>query len=218
VIAAALLLGLAPADREVQVASFSRLRVEAPVIVTVAPGSPRARVAGDARAAERLLVRSEGGTLVVRMPAGGPPPAEPLRVTLSTPNLTGLDASGGARVTATGLKGDRLALVLAGAGSLDATAIDAQALTLVVAGNGTARVAGRAGEARLTLAGAGALDADALTAGDLSLSADGAGEVRARARYTARVSNRGAGQVTVAGSPKCLIQPGSTGPIRCGPK
>jgi len=220
-IAAALATAILPveagaADRTVQVTSFQRLRVEAPVEVVVTAGSPRATVSGDPRAAEFLQVAGSGGTLTVRQRPGGPAPAAPLKLLLSSPVLASITAGGGAKVAASGLRAARVDLALAGAGTLAASGIEADQLSVLIAGNGTATLSGRAGTARIGISGSGNLDADALVAGDLSLTTDGAGETRVRARYTARIANGGAGQVVVAGTPKCVIVPGATGPVRCG--
>lgn len=211
-------LAAAPAaanDRVVQVGSFARLRIEAPVEVVVTSGSPRATVSGDPRAAEWLDVRNDTGTLVVRLRAGGPRATTPLRVALSSPSLTAVVASGGARVTASGLKAPRVDLALAGSGLLAVDGIDAGAVMLTVAGNGRATLAGKAATARLTVSGAGAVNAGSLAVGDLTLTSSGAGETVAAARYTAAVSNSGAGTVTVLGTPKCTVRAGS-GPVTCG--
>ena len=47
--------------------------------------------------------------------------------------------------------------------------------------------------------------------------ANGVGETRARARYTARISNTGLGRVTVAGTPKCDVRPAAAN-VSCGPE
>jgi len=214
-----LALPLAPAlaaDRVVQVGSFSRLRVEAPVEVTITAGSPRATVSGDPRGIEGLEVGGDTGTLVVRRKSGAAPVSSPLRVTLSTPALAAIAATGGAKVDASGLKAARVDLALTGAGSLAVRAIDAGQVSLVVAGNGRATIAGKTGTARLTISGAGDVDAAALVAGDLTVSSDGAGTIGAAARYTATIANTGSGQVTITGTPKCVIRAGSIGPVTCG--
>lgn len=206
----------AAADRVVQVASFARVRIEAPVSVTITRGSPRATVSGDPRALEGLDIRADTGTLTVRRRAGAPAAAAPLAVVLSTPNLAAIAVGGGARVDATGLKAPRVDLALTGSGSLAVRGIDADRVSLVVAGNGRATLAGRAGSAALVVSGAGTVDAGALLAGDLTVGSDGAGETIAAARYTASVANSGVGQVTVLGTPKCTIRKSAAGPVVCG--
>ena len=77
-------------------------------------------------------------------------------------------------------------------------------------------LAGRAGVARFVINGAGKIDADKLDAGDLTVRLDGPGGASARARYTASITNKGLGQVTVAGSPKCTVRGSRGGPVTCG--
>lgn len=63
-----LLVGAAaPGDeRVVMVTGFDRLRIDGPFAVEVAPGSPGVTIAGDRAALDRVAVRVEAGTLVIK--------------------------------------------------------------------------------------------------------------------------------------------------------
>lgn len=212
------------AERNVGVGSFDRLRVEGPFEVRVVTGgSPRVRITGDAAAIERVAVRTDGRTLVVRGATGawGERPArpvgadaEPLLVTLSTPALAAVTSAAGGRVTAGALKGDRIDLSVSGAGAIDAAGATASDVNLFVIGAGTIRVAGRTQRARVTVNGPGGIDAAALDAAELTVRVEGTGDTRARARYVARVSSAGLGRVTVLGPAKCTVTP-PTAPVTC---
>lgn len=213
------------AERPVFVSSFDRLRVEGPFRVVVTTGrSPSARIGGDARRLDRVEVRLDGTTLVVRPtierwqerqePATG---AEPVVVTLATPLLGSASVIGGGAVTIAGGRAVRLDLSVAGAGSIELTGAVAEQANATVIGTGRIALAGRAAKARLLVNGAGRIEADALEAGELTVRVDGPGDTRARARYVATVTNTGLGHVTIAGTPRCIVRSDAGGPVTCGP-
>jgi hypothetical protein len=218
-----LLLGIptaaSAAERKLFISSFERIRVEGPFRVTVATGrSPTGSVTAESRQLDRVEVRLEGTTLVVRSPiektAVSNP--QPITVALGTPVLTGATVIGGGALTITGGKAPRLDLSVTGAGELTLTAANTEQANATVIGNGRIALAGRAGKARLLINGAGRIDAAALEAGELVVRVDGPGEALGRARYTASVTNAGLGRVAIAGTPKCTIKSAAGGPVTCG--
>jgi hypothetical protein len=212
------------AERSIGIGSFDRLRVEGPFEVRVATGtSPRVTISGDAAAIERVAIRADGRTLVVRGATDGwgerptrtgAAEAEPLVVTLSTPSLAAITSTGGGRITTGALKGDRVDLSVSGAGAILAEGAAAADVNMLVVGAGTIQITGRTTRARLTVNGPGGIDAAALDAGDVVVTVAGTGETRARARYTARVSNAGLGRVAILGAGKCTVTP-ATAPVTC---
>lgn len=212
----------AGAERRFPVGSFDRVRVEGAFEVTHATGSPNARVSGDARAIERVQLRVDGGTLVVRMGArtagegfedGS---AGPITVTLSSPALRSVLVSAGGRLTAGRVKGTRLDLTLGGSGAIAVADVAADQLSATLVGTGTITLAGRVATVRLVSNGSGRIDAGRLQADALTVLSDGPGEVKAQARYTATITNLGLGAVAVAGSPKCTVAARAGGPVACG--
>lgn len=209
------------ADRIVGIGSFERLRIDGPFDATVTTGSPSLRISGDADAVQAIDVRLDGATLTIRRRPGLVGDAQrrstaPIRLTLSTPSLGSAQSVAGGRLTIARLRGPKIDLAVSGSGAITVTAVDGAEVSAVLAGAGRIALAGRAGKARLTKNGEGTLDASALDAGDLLVAADGIGDLSARARYTAQVSNAGTGQVTIAGTPRCVIRPASGGPVACG--
>ncbi len=211
------------ATRERSIGSFDRLRVAGPFEVRIEAGRPpTARIEADDALIDRIDVSVEGDTLVVRMahegwgetPAvrAGPVPV----VILSTPVLRSIAVSAGAHVAAGRMTGDRVNLAVNGAGKVEVADAQAEDLLATVIGAGSLTVAGKALRARLMTNGPGTVDAGDLDASDLSVRLDGTGETRARARYTARVTDTGVGRVTVLGDATCVIAPGTVGPIACG--
>lgn len=212
------------AERSVGIGSFDRLRVEGPFEVRVVTGtSPRVRITGGSDAIERVAVRLDGRTLVVRGSTEvwgersvrpGAADQEPLVVMLSTPALASINSTAGGRITTGPLKGDRIDLSVSGAGAIIAEGATAADVNTIVIGAGTIRIAGRTTRARLTVNGPGGIDASALDAGEVAVRVEGTGESTARARYTARVSHAGLGRVAILGAGKCTITP-ATAPVSC---
>ncbi len=116
------------------------------------------------------------------------------------------------------MKGDRIDLSISGAGDIAVTAADAGVLNATVIGSGTMSIGGRATHARLLTNGVGTIEAAALQADDLYVRLDGPGATRARARYTAEVSNTGLGTVLIDGNPRCTIKAIARDRVTCGPK
>lgn len=221
-LALVLVPAVAPAaSRTVSVGSFERIRVDGPFEVHVQTGrSPGATISGDTRATEDVQVRTTGATLIVSKGTGGwgeqAKGKGPVVVTLTTPNLTSAVVQAGGKVTISAMKAMRVDVSVSGAGSLSLAAADTDQLNAIVVGTGQMTLGGRAARARLTTSGPGAIDASALDVRDLIVMLDGVGETKAKARFTAQVTNTGLGTVTVAGGAKCTIKAAAGGPVSCG--
>lgn len=223
--AGALLAVVAPAqaaERRWPIGSVERLRVEAPVAVRVTTGAGTGvtATASDRAMLDALDVSASGGTLVIRWSAArrGRPAtvADRLVVTVATPRLTGAALYAAAPVTVSAMRGDRVIISNAGAGTLDVARIDATELAATLAGEGTVTLAGRATSVRLVANGPAVLDAQALSADRLNVQASGDAVVRAAARFQAEVIATQAAQVDVAGRPQCAVRAATGSAVRCG--
>lgn len=221
----ALATPVSAAERKIGLGSFDRLRVEGPFDVRVATGrSPGGAISGERDAIDAIDVRLDGTTLVVRSGAGdwGERPRgdvdAPAVITLTTPSLMSAAVFGGARVTIGRMKAPRVDLSVSGTGGLALTAADADQLNATLIGSGAMSIGGRAARARLVTNGPGTIDAVALEAGELFVRLDGLGATRARARYTAQVTNTGLGTVVIDGNARCTVKALAGGPVTCGPK
>lgn len=226
--ALALPLLLAPlpvlaAERVFSVGSFERVRVDGPFEVRIETGaSPGATASGERQLIERIAVAVNGGTLSVRLGTGGwgetfrADNAAPPVIVLRTPRLNSLAVSAGANVTVNRMAGQRVELSLAGSSRVEAARVDADQLAASLVGAGTITAGGQANRARLITDGPGTIDASGLVTKDLTVLLTGPGETRARARYTASVTNTGLGKVTVAGDATCTVRSAGGGPVSCG--
>ncbi len=210
----------AAAERTIGVGSFDRVRVDGGFDVRITTGrSPRATISGDAAALDLVDLRVDGTTLHVhrlsdtsRTPRG----TQPVVVTLAAPTLVSASLIGGGRLAVTGMRTMRADLSVAGTGTIAVEGLAAEQANASLVGTGRITLAGRATHARLLTNGPGTIDASALAADDVTVRLDGPGETTAQARYTATVSSTGLGRVTVAGKPKCTVQPPAGGSVTCG--
>lgn len=211
------------AERVFQVGSYERVRVDGPFEVRIVTGgSPNAKASGDRQLIDRLVIAVNGPTLTVRLGNGGwgETPAErvsqPPVITLSTPRLTTLAISAGAKVSATRMTAQRIAVSVVGSATLAVEQVDTDQLTASLTGSGGMTLAGRANRATLVTDGPGTLDASGLTVNDLIVQLAGAGETTAAARYTAQVTSTGLGRVMVLGNAECVVKAVAGGPVICG--
>ncbi len=206
-----------PAEKQVVVTSFDRVRVSGPFTVEIAAGSPRAQVTGDATALASVRVSVEGSTLVIVPARDGERPAPAgtgLRIRVQGSGIRSASLIGAGALRIERLAGTRVELTLTGSGAIDAGAADADQLVANVIGSGTLTLrGGRVRAARFLVNGAGGIDAAALATDTLFVRQQGAATGRYAARYEADVAGSGAGTIDVAGSPRCRTA--GTSAIRC---
>lgn len=209
------------AERRYSVTSFERIRVEGPFEVRLTTNAaPMAQASGDPDALDTLSVSVDGTTLTVRRLIGNGTAAArraaPLVVTLATPQLRGALVTGGGRLAIAGMKTQRADLAVNGIGALSVEGVATDQLVATIIGTGTMALAGRAQRAQLLTNGSGTIAAPALEVNDLTVRLDGPGRTEALARYTAKVTNTGLGEVKVAGNAACVVQAPAGGAVACG--
>jgi predicted transcriptional regulator len=221
----AALLAAAPvvaADRNFSVTSFDRIRVEGPFAVTVTTGkAPSARASGTAESLERVQLRVEGRTLLIRpnMSAWGGFPgrqAAPAAIAVSTPDLHTAIVIGSGRVVVDRMRGARAVLTVEGAGRLSVRAMDVDTASLSVAGAGGIEATGRAKQVAAIARGVADIQAGELITPDLNLIAETAGSVTLHATRSANVTSSGVGPIEVLGTAACEVRKVGSGPLRCG--
>lgn len=218
--ASALAVPAGAAERGFTITSFDRIRVEGPFMVTLTTGRPvSARATGDAAALDRLRLRVEGRTLLVRAErsaSGFAGRQGPLAIALSTPDLSTAVVLGSGSLAIDRVKGPRVILTVEGSGRLAVDSIEADNLSLAIAGSGRIEAGGRARTGAAVARGAAEIDAPALIVDDLVLTSESAGAVAIGARRSARVTATGLGPVRVPGKAACEVRQTGTGPLSCG--
>lgn len=209
------------AERRYSVSDFDRVRLDAPVRVTLATGrSPSARATGPQAALDALKVEVQGRMLVIGRNVSSWTSAAgesgPLELVLSTQGLRAASVNGAGLLAIDALRGGTVQLTLGGPGALEVAALDADNLSAALVGEGRMTLGGKARAATLQLRGGGTLGAGDLVADHLRVGADGTGAILAQARATANVQASGTGAVTVAGTPACTVKANGSAMVRCG--
>lgn len=210
------------AERSFAITSFDRVRVEGPFVVTVTTGkAPSARASGTAEALERVQLRVEGRTLLVRPNLsgwGGYPGRQdaPATITVTTPELNTASLLGSGRLDVDRIRGPRAVLTAEGSGRLAVRALDVDTASLATAGAGGIEAAGRARQVAAVARGAAEIRAGDLVAPDLTLVAETAGAVTLHATRSAKVTAAGLGPVEILGTAACEVRKLGSGPLSCG--
>jgi hypothetical protein len=210
-------------ERGFSVTSFLRVRVEGPVTVQIVTGgSPGARAEGDRVAIDRLRVETSGDQLQVGIDranwTGDTSENRNARAILyvTAPKLEALSVIGAGDVTVDRTSGARFGLIVTGAGRAAVDRIDVDQLLVTINGTGSAKLAGKAKQARIRSQGEGAVDAVALTADDAEVNLIGTGDVRISAVRSANNVLKGSGRIMVGGNPACTGTSEGSGEVICG--
>ena len=194
-------------DRDVP--EFDALSVASGIRATVELGPRSVRVDADDDVLSLVETRVEDGTLQVRFkPHSHLHGDHRVAVTIRTPRLRAVAASGGSFVRATFTRAGQAAIEASGGSELHLRGLDAERLTVQGSGGSILELAGRAGTLDLQMSGGTRLLGHDLSVKDVSLQASGGsqGEVRADGRIRGSLSGgselhvRGAARATVATS------------------
>jgi DUF4097 and DUF4098 domain-containing protein YvlB len=131
-----------------------------------------------------ITSRVSNGELVLSM--GSPGSAQHLkqgdiRIDVSSPALRAISLTASGDISARGLNGGELGLVLAGSGDME--------------------LAGEVDSLTINLSGSGDVNAEQLKAKKINIDLFGSGNIQAHASQSARVHVMGSGNVTVSGNP-----------------
>lgn len=200
---------LAAADRNYSVTDFTRIKVDGPFAVTLkANSAPFARASGSTRALDRVTLRVEGRTLIIRTDRsawGGAPGEDHGRVTISvgTHELEQATLSGPGSLAIDRAGGLTFALTSFGSGAVSVASVTADRLSILAQGAGSTRVAGAVRQLVATLDGPGMIDASALSAKDATLSAMGPASIRATVSNSAMLFAGGTATIAIDGGAAC---------------
>lgn len=198
------------AQRNYTVTDFTRVRIEGPYAVTLATKvAPYARATGSQRALDRVSVKVEGRTLIIRVDRsawGGSPDeqAGPVTINVGTHDLEQAQLVGPGSMAIDRVRGLNFALSSFGSGAASIGEVAVDRLRLSAEGSGSIRVAGATKQFDATLNGPGLIDAAGLTAKDASLSAMGPASLRATVTNTAKINATGTATMTVEGGAACV--------------
>jgi hypothetical protein len=208
-IIAAVASPLAAAQRNYSVTDFTRVRVEGPFAVTVATNiAPFARATGSPRALDRVSLRVDGRTLIIRTDRsawGGSEDedAGPVTISVGTHEVEQASLTGPGSLAIDRVRGLDFSLSSYGSGAVSIGDVQSDRLRLFSQGAGSARLAGKTKQLDAAQNGPGLIDASALTAKDATLSALGPASLRATVSNSVKLVASGTATIALDGDPVC---------------
>lgn len=199
----------AAAQRNYSVTDFTRVRVEGPFAVALATNvAPFARASGTPRALDRLSLRVEGRTLIIRTDKsawGGAPDEDvgPVTISVGTHAIDQAALTGPGTLAIDKVKGLDFTLTSFGSGAASIGAVTADRLRIFAQGAGSTRVAGAVKQLTASLDGPGLIDAAGLAAKDATLSALGPASIRATVTNSVKLLASGTATITLEGDAAC---------------
>lgn len=200
---------LAAAQRNYSVTDFTRIKVEGPFAVTLATNvAPFARAMGSPRALDRVSLKVDGRTLIIRTDRsawGGAPDEDfgPVTISVGTHDLEQANLSGPGSLAIDRVGGLVFDLSSFGSGATSIGEVAADRLKIFARGSGSVRVAGNTKQLDAALNGPGLVDASGLTAKDATLSAIGPASIRATVTNSAKLSATGTATIALDGGAAC---------------
>jgi hypothetical protein len=200
------------ATRNFGITSFTKVRVDGPVKVTLTTGvAPFARASGSPDALDRVAIDVRGDTLVVHTNLdswGGYPGKDsaPVEIALGTHDLSAAWLNGSGSLSIDRVKSLQFDLSVQGSGAGAIAAAEVDQLNVSVVGTASARLSGRSAKLTAVVRGISSFEAAALTVKDATLGADGAATIAANVSDAVTVDASGPATVRLAGRPACTLR------------
>ncbi len=160
--------------------AFTRVRIEDGIPATISPGKPEATVNAPEKVVANLETEVRSGTLIVRLkPHVVVTPFDGTEVIITTQGLVAAEATGGSKVTVSG--------------------VDASPFRATASGGSQLEVSGKTDDARLNASGGSGITADKLAATIASIEATGGSTIEVNASDSVEGTASGGSRVTVSG-------------------
>ena len=125
--------------------------------------------------------------------------SEKIKITVVTPKLVGLSASGSGDIRLQAFNTPSLQVTLSGSGDAQLAALSTEELAISISGSGDVRADGKATKLSIRIAGSGDVRLTDLRADDVSIRIAGSGDAAVNAQKTLDVSIAGSGDVVYVG-------------------
>ncbi len=181
------------------------------VEITVGPAYD-VRIAGDDNLLPYVRTEVRGRTLHVEETREFDP-TDDIRITISTPELTGLSSSGSSDVRATGVRASGFDASVSGSGRLVADG-DFGDLSASVSGSEALLMRGTADDIDAGISGSGDLDLGQVAARSAAVRVSGSGDAVVRVGETLQANVSGSGGVRYHGSPRVESSVSGSGSVR----
>jgi len=192
-------------DRDVP--DFNAVNVASGIRANVEIGSrKRVRIEADDDILQLVETRVEDGALNIGFkPHRSWSGERRVSVTIQTPQLRAIGASGGSIVRATFTRADQSAIEASGGSQVRASGVDARQLSLQGSGGSVLDVQGRADSLGLQMSGGTQLHGRDLSVKDVDVQASGGSEAELRASGNLRGSLSGGSEVHVRGGARTRV-------------
>ena len=195
--------------------SFQKISASAGVNVTFEIGETQSIIAENKNNNfEKLILENRGDTLVIsRKNSGwfGNRNRENYTIRITAPAISGVEASSGASVRATGLKGDQVKLSSSSGSNLNAMNIDAQAVLIQASSGSDLEAYGKCSSVTLSSSSGSSIDADELVCTSVKASASSGSSLRAHATSQVDGSASSGASVKVSGGATNIEKSKSSG-------
>jgi hypothetical protein len=149
-----------------------------------------------------ILTEVEQNRLIISFESGRSyRTGNPIRITVSLPEVDGLTASGGSRIRAEELEGAELLLAASGGSRVTIRQLGYQRLEANLSGGSQAELAGQVEAMTATMSGGGQYRAEDLRTVTASVAASGGGEVRVWVEESLQADLSGGSRMDYYGSP-----------------
>lgn len=205
--------------RNFGVSGFERVRVEGPYRVRLVTGvAPFAKASGPAAALERIEIRVDSRTLIIRSSQsawGGYPGKDngPVEISVGTHDLDSAALVGAGTLAIDRVKGLEFLLNLRGAGTAAIGRADVDRLKVAVSGSGGVVIGGSARQLDSVIRGTSSLQAAGLKVKNATIAVEGAASVAATVSDTVSLTGSGSGVVALDGNPACTIKVKGSGSV-----
>jgi hypothetical protein len=185
-----------------QVDDFNGVEVSHGLKAEVTVGPKSVRLSGDEKKLSQVRTEVVNGTLVVRMEKESwHGSSQGIRVIISTPKLTHVDASGGSQVDAQATAADAFSAEASGGGSISVKNLDSHKLSVEVSGGSEVTLQGRADELKLEASGGAQVHGKQLTLKSLDVDASGGTQIEANPSERIEAELSGGSSVDVESNP-----------------
>lgn len=179
-----------------QTGDFQGISVGGGIKARVTVGPTSVRLSGDAQALEQVQTEVEDGTLVVRSKRGGSwKGLSRVTLTVSSPQMTRVEATGGASVEAEATATPTFTIESSGGGTVSVSGLDSTRVEVDASGGANVTLKGRADLLAAEASGGCQVYGEALSLKALEAEASGGSGVRANP--TERVTAEASGGSTV---------------------
>jgi hypothetical protein len=164
-----------------EVGDFHGVAVGHGIRAEVKPGPKSVRLVGAADQLSRVELEVEDGVLTTRVRSKGlfGSGIKDVRLFVTSPEVTHVAASGGARVDAQATAADAFSAAASGGAELEVTGVDSKRLEVTASGGAEVEIKGRASAAELSASGGSVIEVPGLSADTLEVHASGGARLEA---------------------------------------